>query len=406
MLTTLVYGGHMKKLISIFLLFSLILVSFTSCMSEDEKQRVRENEKIAIPMIERYVEENYKGAVIESVKCLTVTNDTLFVTTKATDYTKAEVSYQDETFNVVFDSKTGKIYNNYNQHKIVDKMETLVFDEIPVDIPKDTEIRFMPSDFADFVDGGWGYLEKDIDSVEDLLKTDRYKIFVLCKYVNSQMNFESIPIKSFLKDEYKSDIQIAFVNYRDGLRYENKEVLDHNYIGSLFSLYDNDNGFYKISDLKLASQVNDNEEQSDGESTTELVYEEEYKHYKSEVYDNIEFVWDDEFYDIDFSETNAEPVVEMENYSEALFYAINEKEIKLNCTKITDKEIDPYNKVYMYFPRDVYGEYIFIKNNGVTDVELLDLTRIDYVFKYQVLCDNNHEFSVSCYRKENTDQKQ
>lgn len=357
-------------------------------------------------MIERYVEENYKGAVIESVECLTITNDTLFVTTRATDYTKAEVSYQEETFNVVFDSKTDKIYNNYNQHKIIDEMETLVFDEISVEKPKGIEIRFMPSDFADFVDGGWGYLEKDIDSIEDLLKTDRYKIFVLCKYVNSQMDFETIPIKSFFKNEYKSDIQIAFVNYRDGLRYEYKEVLDHKNIGSVSSLYDNDDGFYKISELKLVSQVNENEEQSDKESTTELVYKEEYKHYKSVIYDNIEFVWDDEFYDIDFSENNAEPVVEMENYSEALFYAINEKKIKLNCTKTTDKEIDPYNKVYMYFPRDVYGEYIFIENNGVTDVERLDLKRIDYVYTYQVLRDYNHEFTISCYRKENIEQKQ
>ncbi len=375
-------------------------------MSEEDKQRVERNEKIARPMIERYVEENYKGAVIESVECLTITNDTLFVTTRATDYTKAEVSYQEETFNVVFDSKTDKIYNNYNQHKIIDEMETLVFDEISVEKPKGIEIRFMPSDFADFVDGGWGYLEKDIDSIEDLLKTDRYKIFVLCKYVNSQMDFETIPIKSFFKNEYKSDIQIAFVNYRDGLRYEYKEVLDHKNIGSVSSLYDNDDGFYKISELKLVSQVNENEEQSDKESTTELVYKEEYKHYKSVIYDNIEFVWDDEFYDIDFSENNAEPVVEMENYSEALFYAINEKKIKLNCTKTTDKEIDPYNKVYMYFPRDVYGEYIFIENNGVTDVERLDLKRIDYVYTYQVLRDYNHEFTISCYRKENIEQKQ
>lgn len=395
----------MKKFISIFLLCSFILLLFASCMSKEEKQQARENEKIARPMLERYVDENYNGAVVEDVECLTNTHHDLFVATYATDYVKANVSYKENPFNVVVDLETGEFYNDYYQQKIADEMKSLVFGEIPVEKPRDVEIRFMLNDFVDFVDDGWGYLEEDMDSVEDLLKTDRYQIFVLCKYANSQMDFESIPIKSFFKNEYKSDIQIAFVNYRDEIRYDNEDVLDCKSISSLSLLFNDENDFYNVSDLKWASQVNEKEWQSDGKSTTELVYDEEYKHYKSKIYNNIEFIWNDEYYDIDFSETIAESVVVTKYYSGDPFYATSPKAVKLNCTKVTDKEMDYSNRVYMYFPKDMYGEYLIIESNGTDDVKRLDWKRKEYVYQYEILCDYNLEFTLGFYKRANTEQK-
>ena len=133
-------------------------------------------------MLEKYVEENYQGAVVGEVECLTNTSYDLFAATYATEYVKATVLYNRKTFNVLVNLETGEFYNGFYLQKISDEMESLVFDEIEVEKPKDIEIRFMLNDFEDTVENAWDCFEEDIDSAEELLKTGRYKMFMVCKY--------------------------------------------------------------------------------------------------------------------------------------------------------------------------------------------------------------------------------
>ena len=396
----------MKKFISIFLLCSFILLLFTSCMSSDEKQQARENEKTARPMLEKYVEENYQGAVVGEVECLTNTSYDLFAATYATEYVKATVLYNRKTFNVLVNLETGEFYNGFYLQKISDEMESLVFDEIEVEKPKDIEIRFMLNDFEDIVENAWDCFEEDIDSAEELLKTGRYKMFMVCKYANSQIDFKEIPIKSFFKSEYTGDIQIAFVNYRDKMRYDNSDVLDITSIDSLSSLFNGNSSFvYNASDLRLASRINETYWQ-DGENKTSFPYEEEYRHYKSEIYNNIEFIWNSESYDIDFSDAIAEGAVSTELYSDALFYPISEKAVKLRCTAVLSSMAYDDNEVYMYFPKDLYGAYLVVQSDGEAEAKKLSLNRNEYTYEYQELSGLSQEFTIGLYKIVNTKQKQ
>ena len=48
----------MKKVISILLLCSFILLLFASCVSKEERQQIEKNEEKAKPILERYIDEN------------------------------------------------------------------------------------------------------------------------------------------------------------------------------------------------------------------------------------------------------------------------------------------------------------------------------------------------------------
>lgn len=395
----------MKKFISIFLLCSFILLLFTSCMSSDEKQQARENEKTARPMLEKYVEENYDGAVVGEVECLTDTSYDLFAATYATDYVKGTVLHNRKTFNVLVNLETGEFYNGFYMQKISNEMQSLVLDELSVEKPKDFEFRIMLREFEENVDNAWDCLEEDIDSAEELLKSGRYKVVVLCKYENSKMDFEAIPIKSFFKSEYTGDIQLAFVNYRDRVRYDDGDVLDHTSIDSINSLFNSSDGFYSVLDLRSASQLNKTS-WSDGEEIISRDYEEDYKHYKSETYNNIEFVWNSEYYDIDFSTTTATDVVTTELYSDSLFYAISENAVKLNCTAVNYLDMDDDNQVYMYFPENLYGNYLVVESDGEAEANRLTLVSKKYTYEYQELSELSHEFTIGLYKIKDIEPKQ
>ena len=378
-------------------------------MSKEEEQQVIENERMAKPIIESYIDEKFKGALVQDIKCLTETNDTLFTTIDVTDYVKAKILYNDINFDVVVDLATEEIHTDYYNQKIIDELEVLVVEETSVENPKDIEIEIDPRGFAYYVDGGWNYIREDIDSAEELLSEDGYRILILCKYINNQMKFESIPIKSFFKTNYKCNIQIAFVNYRDAVRYVYNELPDSDFTN--FSvLFNDEQDYYNVSDIKSASQINEKKKQSDGKNITELVYEEDYKHYKKQAFNNIEFIWNDEYYDIELSEAIADDVVVTEHYNGDPFYAISKDAIKINCTKITDKELDYNSRIYMYYPRNLLDfqedRYVITQSSEGAVASKLHWMMGDYYYEYWKLEDNRHEFTLGFYKRADSEEQQ
>ena len=88
----------MKKVISILLLCSFMLLSFASCVSKEERQQIEKNEKKAKSILERYIDENYEGALIEDIECLKRTSNGLFgADIDVTDCVKAKISYNEST---------------------------------------------------------------------------------------------------------------------------------------------------------------------------------------------------------------------------------------------------------------------------------------------------------------------
>ena len=391
----------MKRILSILLMCSMILLTFTACMSEEEKQQAKENEKTAKSAIERYVKQNYSGATVKDVECLTYTRDSLFASTHASDIVKAKVSYNGKSFNVAVDLETKEFYNDYNRRKISEEIQSLLFSNVSVQKPKDVEVKFISDSLWYEVESkGWGFLGDDINSAKDLLASSEYKVCVVCKYIQSDMDFESISVKPFFKENYNSDIEISFVNYRDLSRYDTADVLGYN--DSVAGVYNDEEGYYSVEDIKFASLEYFKSSSTDDETFYESEYTEEYKHYKSETVNNVEFIWNDEYYDIDFSLTDAEPVVTTEYYSGEPFYAKSKKLIKLDCTKLTMDEMSWDNCVYMYFDTSLKGEYVIAENNGSTDVKSLDWERYRYIYQWESLRDPSHEITLGFYRRAET----
>ncbi|MEE1061247.1 MAG: hypothetical protein UH080_05415 [Ruminococcus sp.] len=389
----------MKKFLSLLLLFSMVLLSLTACMSDEEKQQAKENERLAKPVIERYVEKNYSGATVKDVECLTYTGGSVFPATYATDCVRAKVSYKLKTFNVVVNLETKEFYNDYYKQDIEKELKSLIYNGLSVEKPKDLEIKFADRTIWSYVSSAWGYLEADIDSAEELLASSDHKVYVVCKYAGSNMDFDAIPVKKFFKNEYKSDIELYFINYRSADRYMSGDEIDAGY--GPVSFLNNPQEIYCIEEIKSASKLyTDNAFGEIDESVDFQEYEEEYVHNNSEVYNGVEFVWDDNAYDIDFSTVKAEPVVTTEHYSGEPFYAKRSNAIKLDCTRnIADKS--EFNKsVYMFFDNNFREDYLITDDNGDVSVDRLYGTMNNRcLYEYVTLSDFSHEITLGIYRR-------
>ena len=57
-----------RKLYYFFII--LCLLPLTACMSREEKEKARDNEKLAEPIVQEYLDLNYGGGEIISLDCL------------------------------------------------------------------------------------------------------------------------------------------------------------------------------------------------------------------------------------------------------------------------------------------------------------------------------------------------
>lgn len=376
----------MKKFTSI-LLCCLMVLSLASCMSKEEKLQAKNNEKEAKSIIQEYLDENYDGADIKELECLTITNTSLFVTTSATDYVKAKVKYDNKTFYVLVNLESGKFYTDYYVDKIQDEIGNLVCDTTSVEKPRDMEFRVMLKEFDDIVDECWGFLEEDIDSAKELLESGDYQTYALFKYVKSDENFRSIPIKSVFKDEYKSELHITFANYRSSSHYVDEQLKGYRRISSLPSLYNDEYGYYNISHLKSASRKNSSN------------IEEEYRHYKSKVYNDVEFIWNDECFNIDFSKATAKDTIVSDNYGDTKFYAISEDAIKLDCKyDYNVYTLSSDTKVCMYLPEDMEDYFVAFDDEYGTVAEKLKTNGKKYAYQSKTLDAYDQEFTIGFYK--------
>ena len=374
----------MKKIISI-LLCGFMVLSLASCMSKEEKQQANANAETAKPIIEEYLDENFDGADIKEIKCLVHTDTTgVFATRGATDYVRAKVKYGKETFYVLVNIETGKFYTDYYVDKIQREISNLVCDTTLVEKPRDMEFRVMLKEFDDVIDECWGFLEEDTDSAQKLLESEDYQVYALFKHIGSDENFKSLPLKSVFKDEYNSEFHIAFANYRSSARYVDEQLKGYDRISSLDSVFDDVSAYYNVSDLKSASNKSDS-------------YREEYRYYKSKIYDDTEFVWDSECFNIAFSETTVEDTVVTDRYGDTKFYEINKKPIKLTCKYKNTYTIATDRRVFMYLPKELKNYYAVFDGKYDTDAERIKVYDNKYAYQSKALEPYDDEFTIGFY---------
>lgn len=346
-----------KKLINIFII--ICLLPLTACMSREEKEKARDNEKLAKPIMQEYLDLNYGGGEIISLDCLLSPRKELVIpiyNDRASSYVKSSVNVNNKKFSIITNIETGQCYDNFNDQLIADNLKKHAVASLSIDVPYDIEVQYYPYDLIGEVEKEYytNFTKDGVSSLDELYEKDQYEVYVVCKYIASDMNFEDINTKSFFTESDISDLYLALINFRSKDRYITDAFTSKDYY-----YFDNSEHYYSLSDVVIAIR----NEELDNE-TGEYVYDDNvnysYEHYASENINGIEFVWNDCDYDLDFEVVAAEKEIQTEYYSDISFYSTNDKAISIRCTPHLKNIYDIDNNIYCYFDEELYDSEMLI----------------------------------------------
>jgi hypothetical protein len=384
-----------RKLAYIFII--ICLLALTGCTTKEERQQAKNNEALAKPIVQEYLQLNYGGGKVGYLDCLKTPirgNGPVPLFYKdASPFVRASVRVNDKEFLVIANVETGQCYDNYNELLVLEDLKSYVTASLSIDVPFEIEVHYYPKELIGEVDDSKyeGFTEYGISSTEDLFKNDQYRIYVVCKYVASDMNFENVDTKHFFPETEVSEVYLALINFRNKDRYIDGDMVSV----SAFRFNDYQH-YYSLSDVVTANK----EKILDYESQN-YVYDDNvnynYARYRSESINGIEFIWNDSLYSVNFKVVPAEKEIQTK-ISE--YYATNDEAVYLECiprVEITDdirNDID--NDIYCYFDKAMYNKEILITYNNDSynkeDVWTVDRTlslRTDrYIYNPLYISDN------------------
>lgn len=398
------YAKSIRRLALAFFIF-ICFLPLTACMSKEEKAIARNNEKLAEPIVQEYLELNYGGGEIQYLKCLNLPRrDTVIPSFSeyASTYVKSSVIVNEKEFSVLVDVNTGVCYDNYNELVVVDDLKNYAVSSLSVDTPYDFEIHYYQKDMDGQLDRSdyANYTEYGINSVDDLFEKDQYEILLVCKYIASDMDFGSIDAKHFFPAKELSDVYLALVNFRSNERYITEDMAS-----SYYFKFDNEEYYYSLSDVVTAYKIKMYDSESD-----EYIYNDNvnynYARYQSKSINGIEFAWNDFVYDIDFKELPAEKEVQTEYYNRETFYSVDNKVVSVECTSLLDDTYETYgieDSIYCYFDKDLFGSEMVITesndNEKTYDIWTLDWKRDDYIYRWLSPYDEKTSFTLGFYER-------
>ena len=346
-----------RKLFYFFII--LCLLPLTACMSREEKEKARDNEKLAIPIVQEYLDLNYGGGEIISLDSLLSPRKELVIpiyTDRASSYVKASVIVNKKEFSILTNIETGQCYDNFNDQLIMDNLKKHAVASLSIDVPYDIEVQYYPYDIIGEVEEKYytNFTKDGVSSLDELYEKDQYEVYVVCKYIASDMNFEDIDTKNFFTESDISDLYLALINFRSKDRYTTDAFTSKDYY-----YFDKSKHYYSLCDVVIAIR----NEELDNE-TGEYVYDDNvnysYAHYASENINGIEFTWNDCDYDLDFEVVPAEKEIQTEDYSDVTFYSTNDKAISIRCTPHLKNIYDNNNSIYCYFDEELYNSEMLI----------------------------------------------
>ncbi|MFT4145881.1 MAG: hypothetical protein QM644_15625, partial [Mobilitalea sp.] len=185
----------------------------------------------------------------------------------------------------------------------------------------------------------------------------QYEVYVVCKYIASDMDFESVDIKSFFPALEISDVYLALINFRSKERYITEDIAGYNYF-----YFDGPKHYYSLSDVVTAYK-----EKGYISETKEYFYDDSvnysYAHYASKIINGIEFTWDDCAYALEFEVVPAEKEIQTTDYSEETFYSTKEEAISITCSLLLKDTYDINNSIYCYFDKALKNSEMLVAQN-------------------------------------------
>lgn len=377
-----------KKLTAIhkgvFSLLILALLSLTACMPSEERELARKNEALAQPIAQQYLDLNYGGGEIQSAKCLLLPRKEKVIpdfNDYASSFVDVSVTSGNQSFSIVVNVETGQCYDNSSRQLLEDGFKKHIKAALTIDEPYEIQIDYYLKDVQGEVrvESLKNYTESGISSVEQLLQDDKYRVYAVCTYVESDMDFKSVDVEPFFPDLQLSQVYLALVNFRSQDRFVSSDKTSFDQF-----VFDGVDNYYRLSDVVIAEK-----EKGYDIQTQKLVYDDtvrqSYASYRSEVINGIEFIWDETTCDLDFEVVPAEKQIKLKPESEATYYATDDKAVRISSTMLVEDYGDINNDVYFYFDKGLYNKEIIItdKHDSRPKYRLwtLNLKKDDYVYQ-------------------------
>ena len=188
----------MKKTIALLSVLAL-MVTFSGCMSAEEKMKAEEDERLAVPIVEKYLSENYEGAVISKTTYLERNKSGAIAVPDfgvyATGYCVSQVDYGSDDFSVIVNTDTGECWDNYGYKQIKKDIADKIKSGVDSADVEDVEVNVYYKDFPSvlWADNCVGFSKKG----DDILASDKYTINVLLKCDGDISRLDYSKLKEF-----------------------------------------------------------------------------------------------------------------------------------------------------------------------------------------------------------------
>lgn len=389
-----------QKLIYIFIIMTTCLLSLTACMSKEQRAKASNNEALAKPIVQEYLKANYGGGKIKALDCLNYSGNSGPIpdfSVYASSYVKASIILDNKKFSVITNIETGQCYDNYNEQSIMQSLKDYVVSSLSINMPHDIEVHYSIKSINSINYGDYaGFTEFGVKTIDDLFKEDEYSIYVVCKYIASDMDFKGIDVKCFFPTLDVSDVYLAIVNFRSNERYIADDMV------SFESFYfDGPQHYYSLSDIVTAYKEKNFDSESGDYVYNDNVYY-NYSNYLSKTINGIELAWNDLLYTLDFEEITAEKEIQTQYYSGATLYAINEKAISVSCTSRFDETQENSIQIYFYFDTALAGSKMVLTRNE-NDGKKYKLNTLEWktsnrLYQYENIYKPKASFTLGLYK--------
>lgn len=320
-----------KKLIGTLFISLLAAVVFTGCMSKKEKEKAETYEKEAFWDAQKYLLDRYGSLGIVSNRESLTEPDGYWgaFAEHAMPYVQADVWLWGDTFNVVVNVDTGECYDNRKAEEVREQIEEYLYDKIDIPSPEHLEVYFNPTEIRLLSDENTnGYLPSgEVPDIEELFADSDYQISILLEYADSEIDFHKIDVEDLCEAGAEGpSVSLTFVNYRSSNGCENDVLTAGECINSTFMdarlLYYGKEVYNVNFDRDYKSQTDTFQYAGTVSDTC--------RHYRSKTVNGIRFVWVEEGYDVELTETTVPQTFYSENDNSTL-YAVSDAAVAVTC---------------------------------------------------------------------------
>lgn len=349
-----------KRIIALLLAVSMIIPTFSGCMSREEKQEAAQNVAKAGPVVEQYLADFYPGARLNGMKTLIRTSMGLFVAYYATELVHADVILPDGgSMEVICDLRDNVCYDTSNAAALEDAIRSRLLSTVQnLGSPKQIDVRYYSDRLREsWVDASrlYGFVPRDITTVQELL-TDGFIVNADIKYDNSGVDLSICNPVDFFGE---AESELKFTDYVNG-RFDSKA-----------------GNFYCANETLSYSCELDSDS---GKPDCSYVY----CKYDRTVVNGVEYAWNSNRIDVSFSEEAAPETVVTEYYSGRPFHSADGKLTRLVINHVyTGAENDDESAyIFTFFDRSRDNQKVLANIDGDYDCWTIEWRETDHLYRY------------------------